>query len=367
MTDFHIPSPFRGDLLRYVTQNVQDIPLSGEGKILSSYLRYRGVTADIIDSFNNFIQYGINSVMMATPIVFYTVDRTGNRVPYREYVVRLTNAVLPIIGDEGTVLTPEQAHLDELTMSTELLYSIREREWQNGQWRETEASITFNEINAGQPFSLGKIPTMVRSQYCVTGGKSNRELYEMGECPSWPGGYFITNGEMKNIVMKQKLRNNRFLIYKDKKSDDIAKCIMICNLPSGTTKVSVFRTAFNSPICTWIKFMGYQESGGRPKELNMFFMLELIHKYAFNSPEDGDNLGSIVNNILDYVDQSVHNQARLIIDHTQILYLTEGSSRDSRIGLFGRIVGVREETTATEDYLIRSIREGLFQIGRAHV
>lgn len=359
MTDFHIPSPFTGDLLKFVTKNVQDIPLSGEGKALASYLKYKGVTADIIESFDNFIGYGINSVMAATPIVFYTVDRNGNRVPYREYVVRLTKATLPIIGDEGTILTPEQAHLDELTMSTELFYSISERAWQNGEWVETEDSIRFNDLHSGQPFSLGKIPTMVRSKYCVTGGKSNRELYEMGECPSWPGGYFITNGEMKNIVMKQKLRNNRFLIYKDKKSDDIAKCTMICNLPSGTTKVSVFRTAFNTPICTWIKFMGYQESGGKPKELNMFYMLELMHKYAFNSAEGSNNLGEIVADILEYVDTSVHAQSRLIIDHTQILYLVEGSSRDNRITKFGLLVGTRD-STATEEYLIRSIREGLF-------
>lgn len=360
MTDFHIPSPFTGDLLRFVTKNVQDIPLSGEGKVLASYLKYRGVTADIIDSFNTFIGYGINSVMAATPIVFYTIDRNGNRVPYKEYVVRLTNAVLPIIGDEGTVLTPEQAHLDELTMSTELMYTITERAWQNGEWVETADSIKFNELNAGQPFSLGKIPSMVRSKYCATGGKSNRELYEMGECPSWPGGYFITNGEMKNIVMKQKLRNNRFLIYKDKKSDDIAKCTMICNLPSGTTKISVFRTTFNSPICTWIKFMGYQESGGKPKEINMFYMLELMHKYAFNSAEDSNNLLEIVDDILRYVNEAVRSESRLIIDHTQILYLTEGNSRDSRIVQFAKKVGIRDNSVATEDYLIRSIREGLF-------
>src|SRR5690606_21806619 len=47
------------------------------------------------------------------------------------------------------------------------------------------------------------------------------------------------------------------------------------------------------------------------------------------------------------------------IDHTQILYLVEGSSRDNRITKFGLLVGTRD-STATEEYLIRSIREGLF-------
>lgn len=360
MADVYIPSPFTGDLLKFVTKNVQDIPLSGEGNVLASYIKYKGVTADIIESFDNFIEYGINSVIMATPIVFYTVDLNGNRIPYRDYRVRLVRAVRPITGDDGTALTPEYAHLNEMTMNTELFYSIREYGWQNGQWIETSDSIRFNEQYNDKPFSLGKIPTMARSKYCNTGGRSNRELYEMGECPSWPGGYFITNGEMRNIIIKQKLRNNRFLIYKDKKSDDIAKCTMICNLPSGTTKVSVFRTAANTPICAWIKFMGYQESGGKPKELNMFYMLELMHKYVFPGSTEQTNLAEIVSDIMMYIDSSVQDQARLVVEHTEILYLTEGSNRDARINKFGKSVGLRDENTVVEDYLLRSIKEGLF-------
>lgn len=354
----YIDSPFETDknLLRFVTKDRQEVALSGEGKILSSYLKHKGIVQDIIDSFDHFVEYGINSVIKATPLIFHVIDRNGRKVPFRKYDIKITNVSLPIIGDQGEELTPEQAHLDELTMNLELFYSIQEMEVINGRWRETEASQVFNLER--RPFSLGKIPTMVRSKYCNTGGKTNRELYEMGECPSWPGGYFITNGDMKTIIIKQKLRNNQFMIYKDEKSDAIAKCTMICSIPSGTTKVSVFRTALNDPVCIWLKFMGYQESGGKPKEINMFFTLELLRKYALN----GENsLDQITSDILMFTDTSVHNKVEAIIEYTRILYLSYGNTFDSRMEVFSNLADIRGLSgQSLEQTLINNVKSSLF-------
>ena len=41
---------------------------------------------------------------------------------------------------------------------------------------------------------LGKVPIMLRSQYCSLHDHTDKELTELGECPYDEGGYFIING-----------------------------------------------------------------------------------------------------------------------------------------------------------------------------
>ena len=45
----------------------------------------------------------------------------------------------------------------------------------------------------------GKIPIMLRSNYCLLYGLTDRDLHEVNECPLDPGGYFIINGSEKVI------------------------------------------------------------------------------------------------------------------------------------------------------------------------
>ena len=59
-----------------------------------------------------------------------------------------------------------------------------------------------------QKIFLGKIPTMVRSSYCILNGLADRDLTELNECPLNPGGYFIINGSEKVLIAQEKLASN---------------------------------------------------------------------------------------------------------------------------------------------------------------
>ena len=59
-----------------------------------------------------------------------------------------------------------------------------------------------------QKIFLGKIPTMVRSSYCILNGLADRDLTELNECPLDPGGYFIINGSEKVLIAQEKLASN---------------------------------------------------------------------------------------------------------------------------------------------------------------
>ena len=55
-------------------------------------------------------------------------------------------------------------------------------------------------IYENPPIHIGKVPIMVRSEYCFLHNKSDDEICEEGECEFDQGGYFIINGMEKVIV-----------------------------------------------------------------------------------------------------------------------------------------------------------------------
>jgi DNA-directed RNA polymerase II subunit RPB2 len=61
---------------------------------------------------------------------------------------------------------------------------------------------------------FGYIPILTKSDYCALAGKDAQSLYQMGEDPSDPGGYFITNGGEKVIIAQERMRYNHIFVFK---------------------------------------------------------------------------------------------------------------------------------------------------------
>jgi DNA-directed RNA polymerase III subunit RPC2 len=59
------------------------------------------------------------------------------------------------------------------------------------------------------------MPIMLRSTKCVLYGKSERQLAAMKECPYDPGGYFVTKGVEKVMLMHEQLSKNRVILEVD--------------------------------------------------------------------------------------------------------------------------------------------------------
>ena len=56
---------------------------------------------------------------------------------------------------------------------------------------------------------------MLRSSNCVLNGKSPAEMAKLNECPMDPGGYFITRGTEKVILIQEQLSKNRMIVDTD--------------------------------------------------------------------------------------------------------------------------------------------------------
>jgi DNA-directed RNA polymerase beta subunit len=61
---------------------------------------------------------------------------------------------------------------------------------------------------------IGRLPIMLRSQYCMLARKSQRDRVDLGECPYDQGGYFIINGSEKVLIAQERMANNHVYVFK---------------------------------------------------------------------------------------------------------------------------------------------------------
>ncbi len=76
-----------------------------------------------------------------------------------------------------------------------------------------------NEVTSKhEKISIGKIPIMLKSLYCLLHGLNDRDLAELNECPLDPGGYFIINGSEKVLIAQEKMATNTVYVFSMKDS-----------------------------------------------------------------------------------------------------------------------------------------------------
>ena len=85
-------------------------------------------------------------------------------------------------------LFPKEARLRNLTYSAPLYVDMK----------KTVTTVTpegdeTQEIEEIKKVFIGKVPIMLRSQYCSLHDHTDKELTELGECAYDEGGYFIIN------------------------------------------------------------------------------------------------------------------------------------------------------------------------------
>ena len=351
---FFSRSPYDSNISRFVSTDFSD-NIGGSGVLMSECWKHANAVDDLIKSYDHFIEEGVNDVLSSYPLEFNRIAEDGTVVPNKRYNVNLVRAVVPTMTrtlEDGTVktelVTPEYAHLQNLTLMTSLVAEIVEESWDlnTEEWIELDRDT----------LEFGKVPTMVRSKYCNTGGLTNRELYEIGECPTWPGGYFIAKGTMCTITMKQKLRSNRFLIYMDNKFDTNVGTV-INSIPTGTTKLSILKSK-DDGLMLWSNFIRYSASG-KPSPINIFFLLAVLHKFVYGitdfSREDYD---AIIDNILEYVGEADRPMIMTLLGQTL-------SDMGSLLDNYNILISEFQEacnmsTSHTELDLLATIRQSLF-------
>lgn len=54
---------------------------------------------------------------------------------------------------------------------------------------------------------------MLRSSFCILKTLSDRDLYDLNECPYDQGGYFIINGSEKVLIAQERMAANHVYVF----------------------------------------------------------------------------------------------------------------------------------------------------------
>ena len=199
-----------------------------DGQLLLGCLSTRGIVGDQIKSYENFVFRQIPIIIKQRTISL----NDGTHVAFTN-----SHVVLPYLpGFTGgpRVLFPQTARQRGLTYSFDLKVDIERRRDKTG-----EVVMVGNSPQVVRGIDVGSIPVMLGSSLdnLQTHKILKDDLLKLGECPHDPRGYFIVSGAERVVMIQERLRPNRILMY-DGKYGKV--CRMTCLTSKGSTIAKLF-------------------------------------------------------------------------------------------------------------------------------
>jgi len=171
--------------------------------LIKKYFEEHSLVESDIESFNNFIDKELQSIIDDNKIIEPTI------IPHNidEFKIRL---------DKIWVTKPE---ITEADGSKRPIYPVEARLRKISYSAPTYIEVSAH-INGIQRESfvtqIGALPIMLKSKYCHLHNMSREDLAKHNEDPDDPGGYFIINGTERVLINIEDLAANQFLVEKNK-------------------------------------------------------------------------------------------------------------------------------------------------------
>ena len=185
--------------------------------VISSFFSQHGLVSQQIGSFNQFVGHNIQAIVDETKVVKIDIDKDyQNPEDQRSYELnfsRVKIAANPQTSEtnENIVkqLNPNDARVRNLDYLSDLSVEVtfKEKIGKNSEEKVQSKLQTYN---------IGKIPIMVRSDYCSLSRKSDIERVDLKECEFDQGGYFIIGGGEKVIVAQERMATNFVYVFNKK-------------------------------------------------------------------------------------------------------------------------------------------------------
>jgi len=176
--------------------------------LLKAFFNEKGLVRQHLDSYNEFIDHGLQEV----------VDEVGEipiEVPDNPYKVKLGQ--IWVIDPQSRITGP---YVTEVDGTKHEIYPMEGR-LRNLAYAAPIALEMTPVIDGREQDTelvyIGNIPVMLKSKLCFLSQLSRDELIAAGEDPDDPGGYFVVNGSERVIVAMEDLAPNRVIIDLDEK------------------------------------------------------------------------------------------------------------------------------------------------------
>lgn len=220
--------------------------------VISSFFESKGLVSQQLNSFNEFVQTTMQELVEENSQL--TLDQNNppsddhNPIALRRYEIKFGTVLLsrPAMteGDGSTsVMLPQEARLRNLTYSSPLYLEMTKKvsvavertipvnemdEEQADEFERTgeqPTKLIWEDEESGRDISektetpadrvfIGKLPIMLKSQYCILTTLDEDELYGWNECPYDQGGYFVINGSEKVLIAQERSAANIVQVFK---------------------------------------------------------------------------------------------------------------------------------------------------------
>ena len=146
--------------------------------IIQDILRKEGIAKQHINSFNEFLESGLQSIIKEVS----QIEIENAEYPYKVQLgkIKLQKPRMMELDGSITNIAPAEARLRNVSYAAPVM---------------VEASVVEDGNALESKFiHIGDIPVMVKSNACILYNFPDEKLIEYGEDPLDPGGYFIING-----------------------------------------------------------------------------------------------------------------------------------------------------------------------------
>lgn len=186
--------------------------------VISEYFKENGLVSQQLSSFNHFILHTIQEIIEDSAEITIIPERqyrpSERQQQELRYVISFKQATLgarPVLKEQdgsSNLIFPHEARLRNLTYASNLLVDVQKQSIITIEGRE---HVDDEEEQKG--VFIGRIPIMVRSNYCALSNKTEKERITYKECVFDQGGYFIINGKEKVLVAQEKMANNFVYVF----------------------------------------------------------------------------------------------------------------------------------------------------------
>jgi DNA-directed RNA polymerase beta subunit len=191
-------------------------------EVMSAFFKNdKRLVAHAIDSFNHFIEVDLPILVKEhNPIIIYDNYNEQEKKFMNEHVIEFGEVKIGkpiIVENNGNIkeMYPNEARLRNLTYSSDITCDLHYKIITHHEGVEESEVV---EVPTFQNISLGRIPIMLGSKFCILSEQVNKTRSEMGECQYDTLGYFIINGGERVLVSQERKTENRVYVFSQSNS-----------------------------------------------------------------------------------------------------------------------------------------------------
>ena len=271
-------------------------------KIIEDFFKKKGVVHQQIESFNDYINRGIQQVIDEEPGIIINPKKN------QQFTLHFGNVTIlsPSIVEEDRTLRciyPLEARNRDLNYDSAICCDVRETLHEDGKLIE---EVNHNRI------VIGRTPVMVRADICNLNALSQTDRIKAGECENDSGGYFIIRGHERVIVSQLRGNYNQAVVLKQKPgekysyiaeyrsmSEQTGHSVQIKSMISSDDKTIVFSIPYIKdliPVGIIFKALGFINEndisgyiGLNSQEANRFIQTIIRDSFFIENQEDALN------------------------------------------------------------------------------